>query len=140
MISRRLRPYIEDRLEQVPAVILLGPRQVGKTTQWRGREAYRDLMHTRATTPSSPDATRRWLCEVRELGDQTFLAASELRLSQNRKLVSLVEELCRTHRVTLAVLRSSDQARSLSRVRASIANRGLQDEVASLVSGAVSES
>jgi predicted AAA+ superfamily ATPase len=32
MISRRLRPYIEGRLKQVPAVVLLGPRQVGKTT------------------------------------------------------------------------------------------------------------
>jgi predicted AAA+ superfamily ATPase len=32
MISRRLRPYIEDRLEQMPGVVLLGPRRVGKTT------------------------------------------------------------------------------------------------------------
>lgn len=32
MISRRLRLYIEDRLKQMPGVVLLGPRQVGKTT------------------------------------------------------------------------------------------------------------
>ena len=32
MIQRRLRPYIEDRLKQMPGVVLLGPRQVGKTT------------------------------------------------------------------------------------------------------------
>jgi uncharacterized protein len=32
VITRRLRPYIEDRLKQMPAVVLLGPRQVGKTT------------------------------------------------------------------------------------------------------------
>jgi uncharacterized protein len=32
MITRRLRPYIEDRLKHMPAVVLLGPRQVGKTT------------------------------------------------------------------------------------------------------------
>jgi predicted AAA+ superfamily ATPase len=32
MISRRVRPFIEHRLRQVPAVVLLGPRQVGKTT------------------------------------------------------------------------------------------------------------
>lgn len=32
MITRRLRPFIEDRLKQMPAVVLLGPRQVGKTT------------------------------------------------------------------------------------------------------------
>jgi predicted AAA+ superfamily ATPase len=32
VITRRLRPYIEDRLKHMPAVVLLGPRQVGKTT------------------------------------------------------------------------------------------------------------
>jgi uncharacterized protein len=32
MITRRLRPYIEDRLKHMPGVVLLGPRQVGKTT------------------------------------------------------------------------------------------------------------
>jgi uncharacterized protein len=36
MITRRLRPYIEDRLKHMPAVVLLGPRQVGKTTLARG--------------------------------------------------------------------------------------------------------
>jgi len=32
MITRRLRPYIEDRLKHMAGVVLLGPRQVGKTT------------------------------------------------------------------------------------------------------------
>lgn len=32
MIARRLRPIIEERLRQMPGVVLLGPRQVGKTT------------------------------------------------------------------------------------------------------------
>jgi predicted AAA+ superfamily ATPase len=32
MIPRRLRPTLEDRLKQFPAVALLGPRQSGKTT------------------------------------------------------------------------------------------------------------
>ena len=32
MIPRRLRSVLEERLEQFPAVSLLGPRQVGKTT------------------------------------------------------------------------------------------------------------
>jgi predicted AAA+ superfamily ATPase len=32
VITRRLRPHIEDRLKHMPAVVLLGPRQVGKTT------------------------------------------------------------------------------------------------------------
>ena len=32
MLARHLRPYIKARLRQTPAVVLLGPRQVGKTT------------------------------------------------------------------------------------------------------------
>lgn len=32
MIKRRLLPILLERLQQVPAVVLLGPRQVGKTT------------------------------------------------------------------------------------------------------------
>ena len=32
MIARRLGPLIEDRLRHLPGVVLLGPRQVGKTT------------------------------------------------------------------------------------------------------------
>ena len=32
MIARRIRPLIEDRLHHMPGVVLLGPRQVGKTT------------------------------------------------------------------------------------------------------------
>jgi predicted AAA+ superfamily ATPase len=32
LIERRLRPSIEARLKTMPAVVLLGPRQVGKTT------------------------------------------------------------------------------------------------------------
>src|SRR5580700_11412484 len=32
MIPRRIQPIIRDRLDHLPAVALLGPRQVGKTT------------------------------------------------------------------------------------------------------------
>ena len=32
MIARNIRPLVEQRLQQFPAVALLGPRQVGKTT------------------------------------------------------------------------------------------------------------
>ena len=32
MLARRLRPYVEARLRQTAAVVLLGPRQIGKTT------------------------------------------------------------------------------------------------------------
>jgi uncharacterized protein len=33
VITRRPRPYIENRLGHMPGVVLLGPRQVGKTTR-----------------------------------------------------------------------------------------------------------
>lgn len=32
MIPRRLQPLLEARLEEVPVVVLTGPRQAGKTT------------------------------------------------------------------------------------------------------------
>ena len=32
MLKRRLAPLLEMRLRQMPAVVLFGPRQVGKTT------------------------------------------------------------------------------------------------------------
>jgi hypothetical protein len=35
MLARRLRPQIEASLERLPGVVLLGPRQVGKTTLGR---------------------------------------------------------------------------------------------------------
>ena len=49
-IPRRIRPHVEDRLRQMPAVVLLGPRQVGKTTlarqigaEWHAQAVYLDL-------------------------------------------------------------------------------------------------
>ena len=32
LLDRHLQPVVEDRSRQFPAVALLGPRQVGKTT------------------------------------------------------------------------------------------------------------
>jgi len=50
MIARRVRPFVEDRLRHMPGVVLLGPRQVGKTTLARkiagrrkGTSIYLDL-------------------------------------------------------------------------------------------------
>src|SRR5687767_2825306 len=49
-IPRRIRPLVEDRLRHMPAVVLLGPRQVGKTTlakqlgaEWHAQAVYLDL-------------------------------------------------------------------------------------------------
>jgi predicted AAA+ superfamily ATPase len=48
MIERRLAPVLRERLRQNPAVVLLGPRQAGKTTlaRWlirNGKGVYLDL-------------------------------------------------------------------------------------------------
>ncbi|MDN5939679.1 MAG: AAA family ATPase [Salinisphaera sp.] len=50
MLTRYLQPFIEDRLRHMPGVVLLGPRQVGKTTlassivaQRKGTAVYLDL-------------------------------------------------------------------------------------------------
>src|SRR5262245_49218161 len=49
-LPRRLRSQVEDRLRHMPAVVLLGPRQVGKTTlarqigaDWHADSVYLDL-------------------------------------------------------------------------------------------------
>src|SRR6185295_12004047 len=41
MLARRTKTIIEQRLRQMPAVVLLGPRQVGKTTLARSIAAGR---------------------------------------------------------------------------------------------------
>ena len=50
MINRHLLSTLTTRLQESPAVVLLGPRQVGKTTlalqladQWPGGSTYLDL-------------------------------------------------------------------------------------------------
>lgn len=45
MIDRRLIIQIKDRLSHVPAVVLLGPRQVGKTTLARAIAQDRDALY-----------------------------------------------------------------------------------------------
>lgn len=69
MITRRLRPYIEDRLKRMPAVVLLGPRQVGKTTLARNiasRKAKSSALYLDLERP----------VDQRRLGDaDTFLRA-----------------------------------------------------------------
>ena len=67
MLNRTLLPVLRDRLRTVPAVVLLGPRQVGKTTlaraverAYRGRAVYLDLQReTDRRRLSDPDAYLR---------------------------------------------------------------------------------
>jgi predicted AAA+ superfamily ATPase len=51
MVPRNLQAVLEDRLRQFPAVALLGPRQVGKTTLARAIAAARDSLYLDLENP-----------------------------------------------------------------------------------------
>ena len=51
MIPRNLRAVLENRLRQFPAVALLGPRQVGKTTLARATAAAKDSLYLDLENP-----------------------------------------------------------------------------------------
>src|ERR1035438_275180 len=51
MIARRLQALVQERLSQFPAVRLLGPRQVGKTTLARAIAATRESIYLDLESP-----------------------------------------------------------------------------------------
>ena len=52
MIERRLKPALDRLLERNPAVVLIGPRQVGKTTLAREIARERDAVYVDLELPS----------------------------------------------------------------------------------------
>lgn len=52
IIPRRLQPLLAQRLRQLPAVALLGPRQVGKTTLARAFRADRPSIYLDPENPA----------------------------------------------------------------------------------------
>jgi len=80
MIERRLRPAILERLEHMPAVVLLGPRQCGKTTL--AEEIGHELRSDYLDLERSPD---------REL-----LAQPLLYLDQHADELVIIDEVQRT--------------------------------------------
>ena len=62
MIPRRIQTLVEDRLAHLPAVALLGPRQVGKTT----------LAHTVAEGRNSVYLDLESPLDREKLSDPTF--------------------------------------------------------------------
>ena len=55
MIPRNLQAVLEDRLRQFPAVALLGPRQVGKTTLARMTAGTSDSLYLDLEIPTVGD-------------------------------------------------------------------------------------
>ncbi|HWP38170.1 MAG TPA: AAA family ATPase [Gemmatimonadales bacterium] len=80
MIPRRLLPTVTSALAEVPAVALLGPRQVGKTT----------LAHEVAK------ARPRVYLDLESEADRAKLADPELYLSQHEDKLVILDEVHRT--------------------------------------------
>lgn len=78
MFSRQLQPVVENRLRYAPAVALLGPRQVGKTTL------------ARAVAAQHPGAL---LLDLERESDRAALLRPELFLPQHRSRLLVLDEV-----------------------------------------------
>lgn len=79
MIGRRIGPVIEERLSEVPAVVLLGPRQTGKTTLALEIPARRDAVYLDLESDS----------------DRAKLVEPELHLSEHGGRLVVLDEIHR---------------------------------------------
>lgn len=78
MIERALAPALEERLAFYPGVVLLGPRQVGKTTL------------ARAVASRHPGAL---FLDLERPADRAQLAQPELFLAQHREKLVVLDEV-----------------------------------------------
>ena len=95
MIERRLTPTIRQRLREVPAVVLLGPRQVGKTTL--SLEIARQLDSTYLDLESESDLAR--------------LSEPELYLADRLDRLVILDEIHRVPRLFQSLRGLIDKAR-----------------------------
>lgn len=80
MLPRRLLPELTTALAEVPAVALLGPRQVGKTTL---------ALEVAQSRPS-------FYLDLESTADRAKLADPELYLSQHADKLVILDEIQRT--------------------------------------------
>ena len=78
MIDRQLSPLLDERLAFYPGIVLLGPRQVGKTTL------------ARAIAAQHPDAL---FLDLERPADRAQLAEPELFLAQHRDRLVVMDEV-----------------------------------------------
>ena len=80
MIPRRLQPALASSLDEVPAVALLGPRQVGKTTLALEMAAMRPVVYL----------------DLESEADRAKLSEPELYLAQHADKLVILDEIQRT--------------------------------------------
>ena len=95
MLSRKLHNEISDALDENPAVVLLGPRQVGKTTLAHDLLEERDAIYLDLERPS----------------DLAKLADPELYLSQHLDKLVILDEVHRLPELFQTLRGLIDQAR-----------------------------
>jgi len=95
MIARHLLPHLRQRLDESPAVALLGPRQSGKTTLALQLAAERDGLYLDLESPA----------------DQTKLAEPELFLGPRLDRLTILDEVRRVPGLFPALRGLIDRAR-----------------------------
>lgn len=95
MVKRRLTPHIMQRVNEVPAVVLLGPRQVGKTTlAWEIKQQTGGLY-----------------LDLESEADRARLSEPDLYLASRLERLVILDEIHRTPQVFLALRGLIDRAR-----------------------------
>ena len=100
MIDRHLYPVLKQRLREVPAVVLLGPRQVGKTT-----------LAKRLAEEESPAL----YLDLESPSDLAKLAEPELYLQAKLDQLVILDEIHRTHHLFNVLRGLIDEARRQDR-------------------------
>jgi uncharacterized protein len=95
MIPRRIQPVIRDRLDHVPAVALLGPRQVGKTTLALAVSGNRESIYLDLESPR----------------DRERLADASFYFSEHQDELVILDEVQRVPELFAALRGSIDQGR-----------------------------
>jgi uncharacterized protein len=100
-VPRQIQPKVSSLLEQFPAVAILGPRQVGKTTL--------------ATTLANALGEQALYLDLELPSDRAKLAEPELYLSQHENRLVILDEIHRVPRIFETLRSLIDQRRRKSK-------------------------
>jgi len=99
MITRRITDHLTERLQEAPAVVLLGPRQVGKTTLALEIGRMRPALYL----------------DLESEADRARLSEPELYLADRLDRLVILDEIHRTPRLFLSLRGLIDRARRAGR-------------------------